>query len=260
MDACYVKYVDISIGYIALQPMPYREDSFSDIIDKRREENDAVKNAMIRAGVQALPFGSSALEIVDLFLPSITERRSRWIEKLDSGLRELERKVESIDLEELADNPDFVTTVLQASQIAERNHQEEKIDALRNAVLNSALNKGPDESEEQMFLNIIDRSTVWHLRILKVLQHPKSWFERQEIDYSGIDERILSHVLEAALPKLQDRESFYNHILNDLKSQGLIDVDLEAHYHLGRAKSSYITEMGSRLIKYIGIPSFKDDH
>ena len=39
-----------------------------------------------------------------------------------------------MDLEELADNPDFVTSVLQASQIAERNHKEEKINALRKEI------------------------------------------------------------------------------------------------------------------------------
>lgn len=61
---------------------------------------------------------------------------------------------------------------MQATQIALRNHQQEKLNALKNAVKNSANPISIDENKVLMFTRIIDDMTPLHLKILKFLNNP----------------------------------------------------------------------------------------
>ena len=54
-------------------------------------------------------------------------------------------------------------------QIALRSHQEEKLNALRNGVINTAKPMFPEDDIYLMFINWIDTFTPWHLRILNYL-------------------------------------------------------------------------------------------
>ncbi|HTS57938.1 MAG TPA: hypothetical protein VMH03_10335, partial [Terriglobales bacterium] len=47
-------------------------------------------------------------------------------------------------------------TVLQATQIALRTHQEEKLEALRNAVVNSTSGQVLEDDVRAVFLNLVD--------------------------------------------------------------------------------------------------------
>jgi hypothetical protein len=64
------------------------------------------------------------------------------------------------------------TVLLNASQIAMRNHQGEKIIALRNAILNAALGELPDDIERSIVLALIDRLTPTHVSVLSLMQEP----------------------------------------------------------------------------------------
>lgn len=102
-----------------------------------------------------------------IITPSLEKRRDAWIESIASKLIELDRTLQS-----LHDNDSFITAIMYASQIAIRTHQEEKLEALRNSVLNSALPTSPEDDSIHIFLNIVDILTPTHLRILKFLDSP----------------------------------------------------------------------------------------
>ena len=76
-------------------------------------------------------------------------------------LNELEEN--KFDLEKLKNDENFISVMMNASQMALRTHQEEKLDALRNAILNVAKGEAPDESVQHLFLNFVDFFTapVW---------------------------------------------------------------------------------------------------
>lgn len=61
---------------------------------------------------------------------------------------------------------------MHATQIALRSHQTEKLNALRNAIVNVAKGSAPDEVLQNVFLNFVDSFTEMHLKILKVFQSP----------------------------------------------------------------------------------------
>ncbi len=66
----------------------------------------------------------------------------------------------------LTDDEDFITAMTAASQIAMRNHSEAKLAALRNAVVNAALQTEPDAERQLVFLSLLDYLTPAHLRLL----------------------------------------------------------------------------------------------
>jgi hypothetical protein len=135
------------------------------------------KHALVRAGIAAVPWvGSPAVEMLSqVLIPPIEERRDEWLKGLAEAILRLEEKVEAFKVESLRDSPVFVTAFLQASQVAVRSHQREKLDALRNAVLNVALGNTPDEDLQLMFISWIEVFTPAHLQVLRLFESPSSF-------------------------------------------------------------------------------------
>ena len=67
-------------------------------------------------------------------------------------LKKLEEKVEGFSITSLSENELFISTIMEASQIAVRTHKNEKIEVLKNVVLNSALSISIDEEIQTMFM------------------------------------------------------------------------------------------------------------
>src|SRR5258708_825176 len=104
-----------------------------------------------------------------VLVPAIARRRDTWLKDLADGLEQLEKRVDSFKIKKLQNNEAFVSAVLDASRAAISTHKEDKREALRNAVLNIALGRGPHEDEAEMFLRCIEEFTPWHIRILACL-------------------------------------------------------------------------------------------
>lgn len=118
-----------------------------------------------------IPFvGGVGSELVGLLSSPVAQRRDAWLEDLERRLRELENGVEGFRFDNLGTNEQFVSAVLQATQSALRSHQAEKLDALRNAVLNVAIGTEPFEDLQLIFLNFVDTFTPTHLRVLRFFQ------------------------------------------------------------------------------------------
>lgn len=118
----------------------------------------------------------------------------------------------------------FITTALQASTIALRNHQTEKLEALKNAVLNAALPNSPDENLQQMYLNFVDAMTEWHIRILMFFNDPIAWGTTHGVSFT--DSPIgcaIEHRLVEAFPELKGKQDMYMQITKELATNmGLI--------------------------------------
>jgi hypothetical protein len=71
-----------------------------------------------------------------------------------------------IDLSTLGENEQFIDAVLVATSYALKTSEQEKIKAFQNAILNSAHGQAIDKTKSQVFLNLLDSFTVWHIRIL----------------------------------------------------------------------------------------------
>jgi hypothetical protein len=183
-----------------------------------------VVHAVVKGAVSAVPVVGGVLsETLSLvFSPPLEKRREKWIETLAGAIEEIKHRLDDFSPDKLSQNEAFVTTAMHASQIASRTHQEEKLRALRNAIVNAALPDAPDETKQQIFLEHVDSLTPWHLRILAFFESPESWFQRHNIPRPNITAGGQSHILEAGIPELRGQREFYDQIIKDLEARGLM--------------------------------------
>lgn len=177
----------------------------------------------VRAAISVVPVVGGPLQVAfeALFASPIEKRKEEWLQKLADVVVELGERIGELTPERLAQDDVFVTVVMQSSQIALRNHQVEKLEALRNAVLNSVLST-IEEDEKFVFLRLIDQLTPVHLRTLKFLDDPGAWMQCHGMQNPGWSAGGVSTVLEHCFPQLRGRRDVYDQIVSDLQTDGLV--------------------------------------
>jgi len=130
--------------------------------------------AIIKGTLSSIPVlgGVFAEELGLVLVTPLTRRRDAWFEDIARRLRELEDRVADFSFEDLGNNEQFISAMIQATQSAIKTHAKEKLEALRNAVLNIALGHAPAEDLQAIFLNLVDSFTPVHLQLLRFFQHP----------------------------------------------------------------------------------------
>ena len=224
---------------------------------KLEKSSGDVVHAVVKAGISGIPvIGGPAAEIFSLIIvPPLTKRRDKWIENIAEGLKGLEEKVEGFKIEDLSNNDAFITTVTHATQAAIRNHQQEKLEALRNAVLNAALSSTLEEDLQLMFLEFVDSLTPWHLRVLKFLDNPKGWGQKHGITYPSWSMGGPSAALEHAFADLRGKRQLYDIFVKDLYTRGLLSTDSLHTMMTGEGMlASRTTDIGKQFISFITSP------
>lgn len=226
--------------------------------EKRKLRHGAkdIAHTIVKAGISAIPgIGGPAAELFsEIIVPPLCKRRDKWIEEIAEGLTKLEEKFEGFKIDNLYKNEMFITTVMHASQVAMRNHQEEKLEALRNAVLNSALPNPPENDLQQIFLNLIDILSTWHIIILRYFQNPIEWEVREKHPrpypnlYDFIKDPIFGDIIANDIS-----EEFYQKLINDLCLYGMLKkVDKPISYMGGYLYK--LTVLGELFLKFITSP------
>lgn len=80
-------------------------------------------------------------------------------------------------MEDLPLNDVFLDAVANAGRVTQATHQQEKLRALRNAVLNSIGPAAPTIDEQVRFFRLIEEFTPAHLRLLSFLDDPGAAFD-----------------------------------------------------------------------------------
>lgn len=201
--------------------------------------------------------GGSAAELFQLvFAPPIRKRHQEWMDSIAEGLYKLEEEQKCV-VGELKDNDAFIDTIMQASQAAVRTANQEKREALKNAVLNAALPNAPDESKQQVFVNLVEQFTVWHLRILSLFADPNGWFSSHGGESSPCrNVGSLAGILTTAFPELADQREFYDMIGRDLHQRGLFGTDGFHTMMSGQgAMAKRTTALGDDFLSFVTAPN-----
>ena len=212
-------------------------------------------HTLAKAGIASIPgVGAAASELFTVILaPPLEKRRVEWMNDVAEHLKDLEERGD-LKLEYLQDNETFITTVMQASQAAVRNHQSEKREALRNAVLNAALPHAPEESFQQQFINHVDTFTVWHIRLLDLFKDPPAWFEKNDVKMIPSLNSI-EQLITTAWPELNDQYDFLNIVTQELETKSLyLSGRLRALMNPRGVYSKRTTEIGDSFLKFITAP------
>jgi hypothetical protein len=90
---------------------------------------------------------------------SYNKRMDLWLDQLAEAVDQLGRR-----FEDLAGDEVFVDAVINATRAAQTTHQQEKLDALRHAVVNSVAPGAPDVDEQARFFRLVEQRSAAHLR------------------------------------------------------------------------------------------------
>jgi len=226
------------------------------ISDRPKKDKADYLHSSVRAALSVIPgIGSLALEIFSaVFEAPIAKRRINWIEELAFGLKNLEGRFEEISIDKLSENPAVISVALKASQTAIRNHQKEKLEMLKNAVLNSALQSAPEEDIQELFLQYIDTITISQFIILQIKNDPNSYYEK--LGYKADRNTTSRDILTASLPEWDAKKHLYFLFTEDLHSKGLLST---SELKLGQSTvgrfAAQTTDLGREFIKYISDPT-----
>jgi hypothetical protein len=212
----------------------------------------------VEAGLNYVPLVGPVLAItfVTAMGWNLDKRRDEWFTKRAEGLEEVRGRIGDFDFQNLPANDIFVDAVITASRTIEHTHQEEKITALRNAVLNSVAADAPDADTQAIFLNLIDRFTPSHLRMLTLWDDPEAWFESHGLTPpQGLMAGARTLTVEAGMPEMRGRKDFYLLVASDLMSAGLMTASLPGMVTYEALMNRLTNDLGRQLVRFISPPA-----
>jgi hypothetical protein len=212
-----------------------------------------VAHSLVKGGFGTIPIiGSLATEIFGLIVtPPLEKRRAEWMNEVAEKLTELEEN-KTINFEDLQNNDQFIDVVLQATTLALKTSEIEKIKAFQNAVINTASGQSPDQTKSQIFLNQLDSFTTWHIKILVFIDSPRLWFQKATRNPPNFMAGSISSVINDAYPELKNQDDLLDLIWNDLSNAGFHRTSgIKTIMSGDGALSERTTPLGKQFIQYI---------
>ncbi len=228
-----------------------------ELIDPIIEPDSEKAHRVARAAISAVPVMGGALveAFSSLIEPPMARRKTEWMVQVTEAINKLYQKG-FVTEQDLQSNEKFFTTLVHASNVAIKNHEQEKLNALKNAVLNSALPDAPDDTLQQLFLNLIDSCTSWHIALLKLFQNPEIWAKNNNHQFPSWSMGGLTAVIESAYPELGNEKDLYRLVWQELFRSGLLNTDgLGTTMSASGMLAKRTTEIGDKFVKFISNPN-----
>lgn len=219
--------------------------------------------AVTKATVSLIPIlGGPAADLFDaVTAPMLSKRRDAWMVMFAEAINELHAN--KFDIDKLIHDEKFITIVTYASQVAIRNHQKEKLEALKNVVLNSVIyNHILIDDLELILLNLVDSFTPSHIKVLTLIKENKPEELQKKILKTLNNVRSINgnydfnQVLIEIYPELKNTLTF---VIDDLKSKNFILGVWKDGYVITR--SGYLrislSEYGERFLDFITAPNYE---
>ncbi len=226
------------------------------------EDVGTLVSRVARGSARMVPVvGGLLAEATDVLVSPLRRRQAEWLEALWRAVRELqERSVLPAD-ETLAANEAFVSAAVHATRIAATTHQREKMEALRNAVLNVAAGTAPDDDQQAMFLDAVEALTASHVALLSRL--------RERYEYG----RLLQRQFRPSQAGVWDTggalrpgpisDSQLAQIIRDLRNRGFVEMHLALDQLDPATVPSAdvaLTDYGAQFLSFMTSPLEKSGH
>lgn len=207
--------------------VPFNEENLSDRMDNPKTELHLSIESRLEHPVVTHngPLKGAVNPITTMLTLEMERRRAAWFAMIGEAFREVERTHRGFQIEELAAKREFITLAASVTEIAVRNHRQEKLDALKNLLVHFALASPEDESLFLIFAHLVDRFSTWHMRILALLNDPKTWAKAKGMELPDWSFGTPANLLEYAFPELEGGRHFYDVIVRDLYISGMTNSD-----------------------------------
>lgn len=187
--------------------------------------NDDFLHAIAKGSLTSLPLpilGGVIGELFTLAYPSPLEKRThKFMKDVQIALQELQAKEPGITIQQLSESEEFMTIFLRTSQIAVRTHQEERLNLLRNILVNFNLNI--DFDFKTVFLQYVEDLSISSMVILSFL----SQFQ-EEIRFIDSYERLFHIFIRGTRETKGGLISVdlvdFKFLVNELESRGLVRI------------------------------------
>ena len=227
------------------------------LIDPVDEPDAERAHRAVKTALSAIPgLGGPAVELFTGLIVSPMERRKKaWMIQVSDTIQELyDKKI--LTEKDLHENEIFLTSLVTASGIAIKNHQAEKLEALRNAVINSALPGAPDETVQRLFLNFVDTCTLWHLALLRLFRDPRHWAKEKNHQFPNLTAGGLTDIIESAYPEMRGREDICKIVWQELYRYNFVSSDsLSGMMSSSGLLAKRTTELGDQFLDFTAKPN-----
>lgn len=191
----------------------------------------------------------------------------------------MEDRVTGFRFDDLGQNERFVSATLQATQAALRSHQKEKLEALRNAVLNVAVGRNFSDEQQGVFLSLLDTLQPIHLNLLRFFADPPGYCRflgKPPMLLPAGGDSIASHEVLKLIPELRNEaqltaadagssQQLVDLVIGDLISDQLIKLPRAGDIWILRKPYAAtptepdpaITEFGKSFLTFITEPQIK---
>ncbi|WP_340153452.1 hypothetical protein [uncultured Marivirga sp.] len=187
-------------------------------IEVPRESPVDKVHSVVKGAIGSLPLvGGVASEVFGMVVNQpITKRREQWMEAVVHELEKLQKEKQGFDLQNLKDNEEFVSFLIETSQIAVKNHQEEKIRRLKNSIGNY-FRYDIEYDKKFSYLRIIDELSVQHIKILMFIKNRQSHL----LNMKGFDD-LYKYFCEHSV---SIDKHFFRKCFRDLENLSLISIN-----------------------------------
>ena len=210
------------------------------------KKNDVMTIAEIavKTGTSIIPFGGTLLSCIidEVKSKSMQKRQDEWMETIEEKLSQC-----SIDLETIGDNENFTSAIIKATEIAAKTAEREKKEYLANAVVN-AINFSADESILMIYMEMLEKYTVWHLQVLAHFTNPAKGIGVGNEYMGGADAPLLRRY-----PHMRERVDLVDKIVVDLQNEGMLTSGNYMHSSMtsNGIYAKRTTKFGDDFIKFI---------
>lgn len=233
--------------------------------DARDTIYELAKSTMIAASAAAGTVGGPAVaaataplsELFGMIVKSpIEEKRDRFMEEMAKDIASLKKTLD--ELKEIVTSNEFIASFVQATPASLETNSEEKLEFLRNAVLNSAI-LHPDEDMRHKIFTMLRQLTPSHIIVLSIFDNPYEFGKLTGVDHQKNAKRGATTLLihDEVKRYAQNYDSdFIKVLIQDLSSWGLI-YQFQDHITVNAAgkHQNNLTYFGREFVKYIKKPN-----
>lgn len=215
-----------------------------------------VVEAATKAALGAIPLaGGGAVELFQFAVAHGREQRFQsWIADVTEALNRLVLEPRGATFEDLSSDDAFLDVIGEATRATVETSDQVKIDALRNAVVNSVFQPDTEADRRAILLDILVGLTPTHIKLLKLYDDPRVWYAEEGIPVPNITMGGAGLVVEQAYPDLAADKPLLDYVVKDLGSKNLANLNLNVTTTGDSVFASKTQALGRELITFITEP------
>lgn len=223
---------------------------------KKSTGREAVENVVVgAAGMVPVAGNPLAVALAVAMGWTYNRRMTKWMEDLAEAVTELQERTDGLSFDELTQDEAFVDAVVAATRAAQATHAAEKLEALRNGVLNALGPDAPSLDEQARFFRLVDQFTSAHLRLLALLDDPGTVLDAEGIQRPEFGMSGSRSALVERLPEFAGRRDWYDLLDRDLGAASLTNGSgLHTMMTSAGLWQSATSALGKRFLAFIRDP------